>query len=501
MTIRTYRTLALAITSALLAAVPGTLTAQARSAIPIARLDSVIAPLFALDLAPGLGVVIVRDTQVLYMKGFGFADVEAKRPFTPQTVFYVASTTKSFTGLATAMLDAQGRFRLDDPIAKYLPEVTWKAPLDPNTITIRSLLAHTHGIGRGPVALRLAYSGEYSGNAQLIGLLAEHEALPDRNYRYTNLGYNIATLAMDKITGESWKATLDHLIFKPLGMRNTSGYVSRVPASSLATPYRSTATGSERIRYGKVDANMQSAGGLVTTLEDEARWLEVNINDGRLDGRQVLPAAAVRETHAVQARFTQNTRGIQVTGYGLGWNIGTLGTDTILVHGGGFPGFATHMSFMPQQKLGIVVFANNGDLGSALVELTAQHLYGVLTGNSPASADSLTALRVQIERQRGAIKADRERRAARPQTLPLPRTAYTGTFTNAAMGTLVLSLNADGSLEARMGSAWSAVEVYDATKNQLRVELFGSGGVMTMNVDGDRVVSVNFEGFTFTRVP
>lgn len=480
--------------------VPVAADSQPVSRAQLATIDTAVHRLFALNVAPGLGVVIVRDTQILYMKGFGFADAEAKRPFTPQTVFYVASTTKSFTGLATAILDGQGRFKLDDPIAKHLPEVQWKAPIDANTVTIRSLLAHTHGIGAGPVAFRLAYTGEYNGNAHLIALLSEHEAQRDRNYRYTNLGYNIATLAMDKVTRESWKETLDRLIFTPLGMKNTSGYVSRVPAERLAMPYRSTPTGSERVRYGKVDANMQSAGGLVTTLEDEARWLEANLNDGRVDGRQVLPAAAVRETHALQARFDQNARGIRVIGYGLGWNVGLLGTDTIYTHGGDFPGFATHMSFMPRQKLGIVVFANDGDLGGVLAELTAQHLYGVLTGAPQATADSIGVLKTLIDQQRSRMKADVDRRAARLQTLPLPRRVYAGTYSNPQMGTMVLELMPSGVFEARMGSAWSAVEVYDAAKHQLRVELFGSGSVMTMNVEQDRVVSAVLDGLTFTRV-
>src|SRR6187551_1243041 len=83
---------------------------------PTARLDSVMNTLMSLDLSPGAGIVVVRDSQIVYMKGFGYADVEAKRPFTPETGFYIASTTKSFTGLASALLDRKGVFRLDAPL-------------------------------------------------------------------------------------------------------------------------------------------------------------------------------------------------------------------------------------------------------------------------------------------------------------------------------------------------------------------------------------------------
>ena len=374
-----------------LAAAP-MLSAQQASAGEQSAIDSTVARIFGLRLAPGLGVVVVRDTQIIYMKGFGFADAEARRPFTQQTVFYVASTTKAFTGLAAAILDGQGRFSLDAPLSRYLPEAELRPPLNPDSITIRSLLSHSHGIGDGPVPMRLAYTGEYSGNDQLIALLAEHQPLPSRAYRYSNLGYNAATLAMDRVTGESWKQTLDRLVFKPLGMKNTSANVSGFSADRLAMPYRSTPDGFERAPYGKVDANMQSAGGLVTTLEDEARWLEAQLNQGRVDGRQVLPAAAVREAQSIHARYDQNVRGVQMLGYGLGWNVGHFKGDTIYVHGGGFPGFATHVSFIPQRRLGVVVMANSGDLGSAAVELVAQGIYDVLSGSPPVSAARESAL-------------------------------------------------------------------------------------------------------------
>jgi CubicO group peptidase (beta-lactamase class C family) len=473
------------------------LTPAQRSAI-----DSTLAGLFGLGLAPGMGIVVVRDTQVVYLKGLGYADAESHRPFTPRTVFYVASTTKSFTGLAAAMLDLQGKFSLDAPLSRYLPEARLKPPRHADSITIRQLLSHSHGIAGGPVEMRLAYTGEYQGNDQLVALLAEHNALPDLSYRYSNLGYNVAALAMERVTGESWKETLQRLIFTPLGMKSTSAFVSRFPAEQLAMPYGSTPTGYERIRYGKTDANMQSAGGLVTTLEDAARWLEVHLNDGRLDGSQVLPAAAIREAHRPQARYSRDARGLSMVGYGLGWNIGLLnGRDTLFIHGGGFPGFSTSMSFAPVHRLGIVVMANTGDLGGALTELAARAVYGIVTGGAPLTADSLAVLRGMVARERENIRTDRARRAARPQITPLPFAAYAGRYENPLMGTLVLTLDREGKLEASAGVAWSGVEVFDGGKHQLRVELFGSGSVLTMHVEGDRVVSATLNGHTFRRVP
>lgn len=482
--------------------VAGHLSAQSRSVGPTAAaIDSVASRLFALNASPGVGIVVVRDTQIIYAKGFGFADVEAKRPFTAETEFYIASTTKSFTGLAAAILDGQGVWKLDAPVSRYLPGARLKAPLNPDSISIRSLLTHTHGIGNGPVALRLAYTGEYSGNDELVRLLAEHVPSPKgRVFDYSNLGYNVAAFAMDAVTHESWKETLARLLFTPLGMSGTSAYVSKVSRDKLAMPYRTTPTGFARTYFGKSDANMQSAGGLMTTPLDMGRWLEAHINGGRIGGKQVLPAAAVAESHKLLAEMSGEQRGLKLLGYGLGWQIGVAKGDTLLVHGGGFPGFSTHMSFMPQRRIGVAVMANNGELGSGLVDLMASAIYDVLAGRPVITADSVAAINSQLERARSGIAADLARRGARSQVLAYPLEAYAGTFESPAYGHFTLSV-VNGKLEARMGAAWSAVEVYDAAKNQLRVEVFGSGSVVPVEMQNGRAVSLSVDGVPLKRVP
>jgi CubicO group peptidase (beta-lactamase class C family) len=466
-----------------------------------ASIDSVAASIFSLDASPGVGIVVVRDTQVIYVKGFGHADVEANRPVTPETEFYIASTTKSFTGLVAAILDLQGAMKLDAPISRYLPMAKLRAPMNPDSITVRSLLTHTHGIGAGPVAMRLAYTGEYEGDDELVRLLSEHSPNPaGRSYSYTNLGYNIVGLAMRNVTGESWKETLQRTLFTPLGMTRTSAYVSGRSPDRLAMPYLTTPEGFVRTRYGKTDANMQSAGGLITTPLDMGRWLEAHINEGRLDGRQVLPAPAVAESHRILAPISGSTRGVRNLGYGLGWQISLVGSDTLLHHGGGFPGFATHMSFMPQHRVGVAVMTNNGELGGPLAELLAMAIYDVLRGRPAITADSVAAIGRQLVRMRGQLAASLAQRAKRPQNLPFPLDAYIGRFHNPVMGHLELRL-VNGKLEARMGAAWSAVEVYDNTKNQLRVELFGGGEVVTVTMKDGRAESLELGGLTYSRVP
>ncbi len=465
-----------------------------------AALDSTLTALFALDLAPGMSIAVVRDTQVIYAKGFGWADVEAQRPVTPETIFYIASTTKSFTGLAAVLLDEQGRLDLDAPLSRYLPAAKLQAPLSPDSITLRSLLSHTHGIDNdGPIVFRTAFSGEHT-NDRLVALLPSHPAAKTgRDYVYGNIGYNIAALAMDATTGASWRDVLQRTIFQPLGMTSTSAYVSRMPRERLAQPYRREPTGFARAPYSKGDANMQAAGGLVSSAVDMARWLEAHINGGVVDGRRVFPASAIAETHRRQATVRANARGLLLNGYGFGWQIGTLGTDTVLTHGGGFLGFSTSMSFMPQRRIGVIVMTNENGTGSALAELAARAVYSRLINGAGFSADSLARLRTEAEGFRERVATDRARRAARPQTLPFPLEAYAGTYENELYGRLVFSV-VNGKLEARAGEAWSAVEVFDGAQNALRVELTGSGSVARFEFDGNRAVAVEVSGVRFGRI-
>lgn len=491
-----------ALAAFLLAAPIATACAQSSSPAQItAGVDSIMNALMALDLTPGAGIVVVRDTQIVYIKGFGNADVAAKRAFTPETEFYIASTTKSFTGLASALLDKKGTFKLDAPLHKYLPALKLKEPLNADSITIRSLLSHTHGItNNGPVTIRLAYSGEYNGDADLIKFLEQHNAAETgRAYSYGNIGYNVAALAMDAATKKSWKEVLQSEIFTPLGMKHTSAYVSKFKRDELATPYQATLEGWTARPYGKTDATMQSAGGLITTLRDMGTWLEAHLNNGKIDGKQILPASAFVEAHSNLAPVNIKTQTGAQIGYGLGWNINLVGTDTMFVHGGGFPGFGTYMSFIPSKHLGIAVFANNDGLGGAFTQIATGLVYQYLTNGDIKSPIPMDALGPVLTREREGMMNDLKRRAARPQTLQFPLDAYTGVYENPMMGKLRLS-QVNGKLEANLGAAWSAIEVFDNTKNQLRISLFGGGEVVNVEMKDGKAVALSFGGNEYRRI-
>lgn len=465
-------------------------------------LRSGIAEIFASGAAPGASVVVVVDTAVFYIDAFGYADVAARHEATPETIFYIASSTKSFTGLAAALLERDGVLELDAPLARYLPDLELQAPLSADSITIRELLTHTHGIRNdGPVVARTAFTGEHDPGL-LRRLVRDHPA-DERGgaFRYGNIGYNVASLVIDEVAGRSWKEVLRERVLEPAGMGSTTPYVSGADRLRLAMPYAPADTGFDLIRYAKVDGNMHAAGGLVSTAADMGRWLEVNINDGVLDGRRVFPADVMREAHRMQVRHTDSLDAWPRHGYALGWQIGTYGADTLLHHFGGFPGFDAHVSFMPARRVGVAVLANGG-FGGALMDQVSQFVYDVVVGG--ADADSAAAARRgELEQgttaARGRIAQNRAERRARPQQLPHPLEAYAGTYENPSYGRMIWTVE-NGRLSARFGALASVAETYRAAENALRVELIpGSGSTARFTFEGDRAARVEWNDIVFER--
>jgi CubicO group peptidase (beta-lactamase class C family) len=479
-------------------------SAEDRAALQ--EIDAFIERAMAANVTPGLAVAIVRGPDVIYAKGFGFADRELGRRVTPDTQFYIASVTKSFTALAAALLDARGALDLDEPLNQALPRARFHPDVNSARISLRDLLTHTHGLKPGSaVDFRTAYSGEFAG-VQLRELLRFHgPASNGRTFAYSNLGYNIYSLALDQKFNAGWKQVLQREVLDPLAMRSTTADMSKGDAARLAQPYEFRPDGPERVPYAKQDANMHAAGGHLSTANDLARYLIVHLNGGRIDGRQVLPEAAVRETHRQQAEQNRRTPLTQVHGWGLGWDLATYDGDAILRRYGGFPGFHAQISFMPERGLGVAVLANGGGASVGIADLTAAIAYDVLLGKSSAqstSGERWAAFAAEAAGARQRLATDAVTRKARQQPTPLPLSAYAGTYESPALGHMVWTFE-HGRLRVAMGVASSEVEVQDAAMNQFRVELTGGGAVVTFDVPGEdrRPISLQFLNEMFTRVP
>lgn len=421
------------------------------------RLDRFIEGAMAeLGVPPGLAIAVVRGDETLHLRGFGYRDVEARLPVEPETVFYIASSTKSFTGLTAAVLAARGEIDLDWPFSRLIPEA--RLPADAGglpPVTLRDLLTHSAGLENFGIVFRTAYSGQHDA-AGLVALIERSEP-GERAFEYDNIGYVLASLALERATGRSWKTLLDEEVLRPLGLRRTTASVRRAEIGGwpIAAPYGGSPDGFERIPFVKTDATMHAAGGLLSTAADLAVWLRAHLGQGRLNGRQVLPADAFREAHRcavpVEAEFERFRR----TGYGLGWYCAEWEGERMLHHFGSFSGARAHVSFLPAHGVGVAVLINDDGHGFLLPDLIARYAYESLLGRPDVEvrfAREIEAfaetMRADMEEQRSA----RLERAARAPSLGRGTEAYVGTYENPDLGTLVIERRPEGQLAGRIGA-------------------------------------------------
>ncbi|NNG17791.1 MAG: serine hydrolase, partial [Gemmatimonadales bacterium] len=455
--------------------------------------DSVVpAVLDRVGVVPGVALAVVKGNETVYAKGFGMADREAGLSATAETDFYIASVTKPFTALATAILDHRGELDLDASMARYFPAVEFDPEVHADSVTLRHLLSHTAGIQNDAIVFRTAFSGEHTPEV-LTRVLAS--TTPQRrarrgNFRYTNLGYNIASMVLDKETGRRWQDLLRELVFEPAGLQRTTAYASlpRRDGWPTARPYMGFGpNGLERVYLEKKDNTMQAAGGLYSTAEDLARWVIIQLNEGRIDGKQVFPADLIRETQALEAETEGSFGPFGRTGYGLGWYHGTYKGERLMHHFGGFAGAHSHVSFMPDHALGVVVLVNESSAGTRLAGFLAGLAYEWWLGKPNMDSvltSGLEGLLAEKSRLEERIITGRANRAKRTWQLTAPLDAYTGTYVSPLYGTAVVTIE-DQRLAVRIGNI-HAVSTPFTQPNTIRVELLpGRGQVVGFELGED----------------
>jgi CubicO group peptidase (beta-lactamase class C family) len=476
-----------------------------RQDLSLEKLDQYIAELMKrVPLTPGLAVAIVREDKIIYARGFGQRDLKGKLPVTPQTQFYIASTTKSFTATAAKLLADEGKVDLDAPLKKYFPDLVLKAPLSAEQISLRDLLTHRSGISNEPINFRTAYTGQYDAQV-ILNLLSNYSKSISPEFRYSNIGYIIASYAMQKATGETWQQIIERRILVPAGLKNTSAFASKAKASGdFALPYLAVNGSFVELPY-KEDNTMHAAGGMVSSAEDLAKWLIVNMNEGRLDGKQIIPARSLEEILSPQIDQNRTFYKFKRYAYSLGWNLGTFNGEKLVHCFGDFPGFRPHVSFMPQHKIGVVVLANESEESLYLPDLIACDIYDYLIKQRPLRADPS----VRVDEYLANLKKQREERAKRAsesvgakekETAPtLGLGAYAGVYESPEWGRIVIA--SDGrSLSSEFGNLSSPLA--HVTGDAFQVTFIpGNTSRLTFKVEPNASVSgLSVLGQTFTKV-
>jgi CubicO group peptidase (beta-lactamase class C family) len=362
---------------------------------------------------PGAAWGVIVDGQLSHVTTRGLRDVPAKAPVTPDTVFRIASMTKSFTAISILRLRDEGKLSLDDPAEKYVPEMAGlKYPSsDAPKITIRHLLSHAEGFPEdNPWGDRqLADTDEQL--SQMLRRGIPFSNAPGLVYEYSNLGFAILGRIVTNVSKVPYPDYVAANILKPLGMTSTTLEPSKVPDERRARGYRWE---DERWKDEPLLANgsFGSMGGMLTSVSDLTRYVGMFLASWPAhDGPEAAPLkrSSLREMQhlwsPVPSSVTRTAAGaLQLTsgGYGYGLRVGqNCAFKTIVSHTGGLPGFGSIMIWLPDYGVGLVAFGNltyTGWTGAATNALEALVTKGNLRPRQPAPSPALTALRDKVSK-------------------------------------------------------------------------------------------------------
>jgi CubicO group peptidase (beta-lactamase class C family) len=319
--------------------------AAAPDAAKQARVDAVFADYGT--ATPGCTVGVEQGGKTLLTRGYGVADLEAKRALTPTSSVYMASASKQVTAMSVLLLVEDGKLGLDDRIRTIVPEL----PAYADAVTVRQLLTHNSGLRDFFTLGALSgIDGEHAySEKDVLDLLGRQQGLdfePDTDHLYSNSGYVTLSLIVQRVSGQRLDDFARARIFTPLGMTQTRfqhDHTRAVPEK--ANGYVKSATG---WKISNSNLDVVGDGGLYSTAGDMLRWI-ANMDSGKVGAKSV---ALMRES----ARLKDG----KPTGYGMGLMPASYRGLPLVHHGGALGGYRTMTWWFPTEKLGIVISCNNG---------------------------------------------------------------------------------------------------------------------------------------------
>lgn len=332
----------------------------------LAEADELLTDIVNRHTSPGLAVGVVHDGELVYGRGFGFADVDTKRPVATDTVFRIGSTSKTLTGIGLMQLWEQGRFDLDDPVVEHLRSYPFEQPVGTRAVTIRDMFTHTSGVGevRSLADLRLRGTGLAAPEGEPIPSLGEWyakglraEVGPGEKWAYAN--HAIATLGqlIEDLSGQPFEEYMIEHVLEPLGMLGSDFLRSQRVRDRLAVGYKRKRGRFEPVRY--LDIVVAAAGSMFSSIDDMALYLTALMSGGSNEHGSVLKPDTLGLMY--ESHWEMDPR---LFSMGLMFMREDLYGHRVVHHGGGWPGFKTMLRVAPDDRLGIIAFTNGDALSS-----------------------------------------------------------------------------------------------------------------------------------------
>jgi len=411
-----------------------------------AAFDTKVEAMMKLWHQPGLSVAIVKDGRIIHERGYGVRKVGSSAPVDAQTLFGIGSLTKSFASATVAKLVSEGKLDWDAPVTRYLPWFRMPRDRDTDEVTLRDLLSMRSGIGSAEYTFRRV-SLDRTDHVRRIRYLAQRHPLRAQ-YLYTTDAYTALGVVVSTVTGKPWETFAAESFFTPLGMTRTDVDDAIAAADpDAASPHLDRDGRMEPIAWVYEDDAATPAGGINSSAHDMALWLLFELAEGKTGGQgnggQLVPAAALHETHIPQTPVRGAFAGddwasvagegkdrLRFRSYAMGWAPHDYRGHTILTHGGGQDGFRSRMAILPDDGIGVVVLANADEalMPLAVLQTAIDDTLGV-TDRQWSRRFHERAMQREAEARAAQAKIE----AARvPGTHPsLPLAAYAGSFADA----------------------------------------------------------------------
>jgi CubicO group peptidase (beta-lactamase class C family) len=424
-------------------------------AAPPKKFDARVEMVMKASEVPGAAIAIVENGKVTLARGYGVRKLGFAEAVDANTLFQIGSTTKAFTATALALLVEEGKIRWDDRVIDHLPGFRMYDPWVTREITVRDLLVHRSGLGRGQGDLMFVPSTEIS-RADLVRRIQFLK--PATSFRsgfaYDNVLYAVAGQVVEAVAGKTWEDFVEERILQPAGMKSSvTNDVDRLSAPDRAFPHGRVGElrgigpqqpfDEKKVALG---ANVGPAGAIAAGANDLARWLAVQLASGQLPGSEqrlfsaasaqamwqpVVPIPATPFPPALADAVPQ------FRGYALGWFVQDYRGHKVIQHAGGTLGFRAIVVLIPEKNTGFAIVNNSEDneFVPGLHYELLDHYLGLPKHDWPKAFKDFFA-----ERNKAGLEAQKVATAERPQSSPtLPLASYAGAYSDPWYGPIAVT--------------------------------------------------------------
>lgn len=337
------------------------------------KIDSIVNYFITTHGIKGIGIVATENGKITYLEAKGIANPNSE--FTDSTQVYIASNTKAFIALCIAKMAFSNQLKYSDPITRYIAGKYFTDSIDADNTTIRDLLNHTHGLSNDPLTFRTAYSGEYPADLQqLLKFTVYRDDRLSKKFKYSNLGYLMAGMIIENVSGKKWQEYLETEILSPLGMRATGTAMNFNPDLEIL-PY-TFKNNEPLLKSRKSENTLHAAGGIYSTLPDMGKWLGLFTSGTQQIVNPLIIKQYLNGTASVEEREAGGL--VYSKTYGNGWIFGDLmNKKSIYYSFGRFNGYESVMSFDPASKKGVYVYVNERVGGVYVAAVLSSYFYFV----------------------------------------------------------------------------------------------------------------------------